>query len=192
MWGPPDWVCPAPGSPACARVPNIPLGHCLCPPSTGTWFLLPHCPSFPLVCVPPLFLPHPGTSILLCPHCSPCSPQSLPWMCPLYPARFPFPTLRMSPLFPLPPQIPPQDLPLLPPWCVSGYVPNRPPGCPLCCPHSSLSEMSLPSSPSPISPWNVPSLLCTVPDLPSGMSPLTPPPAQSLPGCPPHAPCCPQ
>lgn len=168
-----------------------------------------HCPQFPLGRGSyPHTVPHsPG----LCPHtvlATPwhgrpvlsslltCSPQSLPWRCPLYPALSPLPTLRMSPLFPLPSQIPPQDLPLLPPWRVSGYVPTRPTGCPLFCLHSPLRNVtSLPSIPglsvecplctlhcpksslwdipsdpstSPIPPWDIP--LCPL------LSPMTPPP----------------
>lgn len=154
----------------------------------------PHCPLFPLECAPALSLPLPGMSVLFCPLCSPCTPQSLPWMSPLYPALSPFPTPRMSPL---PSPVPPQDVPLLsllPPWRVSGYVPNRPPGCPLCCPHSPLSEMSAPSPPSPLSPvppWNVTSRLCTVPNLPSGcpLWPLHQP--NPFPGCPPVPPAVP-
>lgn len=171
IWVPPAWVCSALGSPACASVPNTPLGHCS--------------PSSP---------PLSSFSTGMCPHTVPATPWHVRPVLPSVfalqspvppldvlsvPSTVPIPKPENVPLFPLPSPIPPQDVPHCPcsllgvSQCMS---PDRAPGCPLCRPHSSLSEMS----PPPVS-------RCLL------ECPLWPlhQPNLSL-GCPPRAPCCPQ
>lgn len=185
MWVPPAWVCSALGSPVCASVPNTPWDIAPVPPH--------HCPHFPLECAPTLSLPLPGMSILFCPLLAPQSPVSSLDVLSV-PSTVPIPKCRNVPLFPLPSPIPPQDVPHCPcsllgmSQCMS---PDRAPGCPLCCPHSSLSEMSPPSPPSPVSRcllecplstlhcpkpflWNVPSGPSTSPISPWDVPPVPP------------------
>lgn len=189
MWVPPASVCPAPGSPACASVPSIPLGHHFCLPTlssayTGVWLLPPHCPSFALLCVPRLSLPLPGVSVLFCPLLTLQSPTP-PLDVPSVPSTVPIPN--------------PENI-----FSGPSAIPNPSPGCPPAVPAPPLVCLRVCPQWSPwisalLSPFfhlravtslpSIPalSLECPVSTLPCPKSSLWDvhpgtPPAQSLPG----------
>lgn len=159
---PPAWVCSAPGLPACASVPNTPMGHCTCPPHCppfppGCGSYPPHCPSFPLECAP-----HCPCHSLACPsHSALCAHPAVPNpslgspFCTQHrphshrenvPSAIPNPSPGCPPV---PPAVPSDSLSHTSPWMGGPPVPSLSPPRPT----SSWRTVAMTTSVSPTSTW---------------------------------------